>query len=218
MNETLIEEVKAPSKPDLEIGRAIWHSVSIILCAVLAGLVPTDFGLWLLLTAVGAVSYWEIRRYSDPSYNFADYRFFKTVLRDEEIKGRRSTGLDYLLALLIIYLLLPVPMLQVTLCMVGVADPAARICGRAWGRRKLFFSSRKTLVGSFGCFVSAAVIGLMASLFVGVDWRLPLLGAAMAVVAEAVPSARYLPADNFWMTLLTGLLMYWAQLGVVVLL
>ncbi len=198
--------------PDLELWRAAWHSLTIAACGVVAGFVPFWLGLWLMLFAVMLFGYWEVRRFFNPEgYNFQHKPFFKTMMRPDELHGRTSAGTDYLLALFIIYPLLPVKLMQVTVLMVAFGDPGARMIGRRFGRLKLPFSDKKTWMGSLGCLGVASLVGVISGEVLGLDPRLPIVGAVAATLMEAIPDRRWLLADNFRMTVVTGLAMYWFQ-------
>lgn len=201
------EQVNTPAKtPNLELGRAAWHASVIVTCGLLCSVVKGPVAYWLITFSVLLLVVWEVLRRRDSQYNFQG-TWFGPLIRQEEIDGQICAGTWYTLGLAVVYLTMPMHVTQVTLFMVGVSDPTARICGKLWGKRKLPFSAKKTWLGAGGCLASALLVGLAGGWFLGLGFWVVLVGACVATAAEALPDRRWLPSDNFRMTVLTGLAM-----------
>ncbi len=143
-------------------------------------------------------------------------------VRPHEI-GTRSSSLDFLAGLGIIWVLCPLWVLASACFITAWADPFARVIGKRYGKVKWPFGS-KTVEGSLTCFAIAAVISFtVLHWFYGPDARVIVcalfVGVATALAElipqwpkEPRPGDMLSPADNFWLILSSGFALHGAQL------
>ena len=133
-------------------------------------------------------------------------------VRPHEI-GTRTSSLDFLIGFGLVWSVSPT-WLTATACFVTAwADPLARVFGKRWGTTK-WPNSKKSLVGSTACLVTATVITFLSmTVFHGFAPMLILKALVVGVVTSAcelIPQFpkkpqdgdMLSPADNFW--LITG--------------
>ena len=138
------------------------------------------------------------------SQNFFLSRFFKKYLffmmRSIEKQGD-ITGATWVFAgSLITIILVPKPFCILALFFLSFGDTFAAIVGRNYPLIKI---GRKTLSGSFACFVSCCIIGLMFSF--GLDKTIIVFGALIATLTEFSSMSIN---DNLSIPIFSGLSMY----------
>lgn len=122
---------------------------------------------------------------------------FRHITRPRE-RYELPAAVWYTVAILLVTAFASQTVAQLAVLIVGFGDPVASICGKRWGRRKLF--GRKTWVGT-GAFVVAATLTCAVFLVAARDLALPtalgiaLAGAVAGAVAEVVSDDRI--DDNF---------------------
>lgn len=213
-----------PNWKELELSRAFWHSGMMVLIAIVAQFIPQVPANIILFFFISIIGYWEmVRNKRDHHYISLNawilkklQFFFRVVLRQSEKNcEERTTALDFLLALLILYNFTPLAICQTTIIITSICDPMARICGRSLGQKKIFIAYPKTWVGSVGCLLSAFGVGVFLSqVFFGFSIISIIITAVVATVAEAVPDLKYRwwPKDNFRITLCVGLVLQYTTL------
>ena len=113
-----------------------------------------------LIAAAVLVTLEILRRYSAACNKFLSEKIFKALAHPAE--RHRITGSTYfILALAVITVLFPKPAVEVAILILALADPAASITGRLWGKRKLY--SNKSYVGT-GFFFTVAWISTIVIL------------------------------------------------------
>jgi len=169
----------------LQPWRRVFHASS----GVALGLGPILLGLDRLGTLVtvatllvGALAI-DLVRLRVPTLNRLFFRTFSALASPREAGGLASSTW-YLLGVLLTYALFPSRAVPAVL-VVGLADPAASIIGRRWGRVRL---GKGTLEGAVAFMLVASIV-----LAVTVEGGLrPLLVALVVTVVELLP----LPLDD----------------------
>ena len=138
------------------------------------------------------------------SQNFFLFRFFKKyfyfMMRSIEKQGD-ITGATWVFAgSLITIILVPKPFCILALFFLSLGDTFAAIVGINYPFLKI---GRKTLSGSFACFTSCCIIGLMFSF--GLDKTIIVFGALIATLTEFSSMSIN---DNLSIPIFSGLSMY----------
>jgi dolichol kinase len=113
-------------------------------------------------------------------------------------------GLTYfLVASTSVVLLFPMQVAIASLLFVVLGDAAAALIGRRWGHTRRW---GKSIEGALGCLV----VCFLAGFWVLADWRISLVGAAVAALVEFLP----IPVDdNLRIPLASALAMHWMLTG-----
>lgn len=191
-----------PAKKNYEFTRAIFHiGCSLILVWTLNYVKPTIFAscAFLIILLV------ELIRLKNHKINHTlttnKYLFWRKIIRDEE-KNNFSQMLTEALAFFLISWL-PLNLLKTAILIHGFADPAARICGIKWGKKKIL-NTKKSFVGSFAFFTVAFLVC--------VAFAIPIfqsLAVAMAgTMAEFVPDKKPFWVDNLRIPVSVGLVLW----------
>lgn len=191
-----------PNKKNYEITRAIFHiGCSLILIWTLNYVKPTIFAgcAFLIILLV------ELIRLKNHKVNHVitshKYLFWHKIIRDEE-KNNFTPLLSASLAFLLISWL-PLNLLKIAILINGIADPAARIFGIKWGKKKIL-NTKNSFVGSFAFFAAAFLVCISFAIPL-----FPSLATAMAgTVAEFVPDKKPLWVDNLRIPVSVGLVLW----------
>lgn len=192
--------------------RSLFHVASGALSLTLIRLLPGR--AWLiavsLTIAIAAWSMEAIRRRS-PAANDRLMRFFGAIAHPQE-RYRVNSSTWYVTALLILATFFPLRAAELGIVVLGLADPAAGLIGRRFGRTRL--RTGRSLEGTL-TFVVVGTLGALAALiaFHELPWSaritLALVGAVAGAVAELV-STRF--DDNFTIPLTVTIAASAAQL------
>jgi len=107
-----------------------------------------------LIAASMVVALEVLRRYSTEWNKFLSEKIFRVLAHPSE--RHRITGSTYfILALAVVTILFPKPAVELAILILALADPAASIAGRRWGKQKLY--GNKSYVGT-GFFFTVAWI------------------------------------------------------------
>ncbi len=160
----------------------------------------------LLLSGLGAVTLafllGEGLRMWRPNINRYFLSRFSFVLKESE--SRNLTGSTYfLLGSLLTLLLFPQQAAAAALIYTAVADPAAAVVGRRWGRRRL--KSGKSLEGSLAFLATALAVGVILGP-TGLPFRAAAAGAVVATLVEVLPIRL---DDNLSVPLASAAIMAW---------
>lgn len=180
-----------------EIQRKLIHISTIILpLAYLMGM-PKQITLYISFTLAAGFLVADVLRMNFTLARRYFMRVFSVLLREQE-KESRLTGATWLFTgMALCFYLFPLPSAVCGAIFVCLADPAAAIIGRRYGRVKLF---KKTLEGSLGFFITAAVVVLMVT-------DTGLSGLAVAFVATVLELLPIEINDNLSIPLVSGYLL-----------
>lgn len=192
--------------------RSIFHVASGALSLTLIRLLPGR--TWLIAVSLTiAIAGWSmeaIRRRS-PAANDRLMRFFSAIAHPQE-RYRVNSSTWYVTALLILSAFFPLRSAELGVVVLGLADPAAALIGRRFGRTRL--RTGRSLEGMLA-FVVTGTLGALATLvaFHALPWSsritLALVAAVAGAVAELV-STRF--DDNFTIPLTVAVAATTAQL------
>ncbi|MFH1187319.1 MAG: hypothetical protein V1688_00480 [bacterium] len=190
------------TKKNYEFTRAIFHiGCSLILVWTLNYVKPTVFAscafLIILLVELIRLKNNKINNYLTAH----KYFFWHKIIRDEE-KNNFTPLFAASLAFLIISWL-PLNLLAIAILINGFADPAARICGIKWGKKKIL-NTKNSFVGSFAFFVVAFLVCAAFSIPILPSFAVAIVG----TVAEFVPDKKPLWVDNLRIPVSVGLVLW----------
>jgi dolichol kinase len=163
--------------------RNLFHALSGIMVLLLYEFLLTKAQaiVCALVAAALFVTLEVLRRYSIKWNKFLSEKIFRVLAHPSE--RHRITGSTYfILALAIVTILFPKPAVEVAVLILALADPAASITGRLWGKRKLY--SNKSYVGT-GFFFTVSWITAIVFLTIAVKD----LSTSHAVVAALIIAA-----------------------------
>lgn len=177
--------------------RSLFHVASGALSLTLIRLLPGRS--WLIAVSLTiAIAAWtmEAARRRSPEANERLMRFFSPIAHPQE-RYRVNSSTWYVTALLILATFFPLRAAELGVVVLGLADPAAGLIGRRFGRTRL--RTGRSLEGMLA-FVVVGTLGALAALiaFHALPWSsritLALVAAVAGAVAELV-STRF--DDNF---------------------
>ena len=182
-----------------EFGRKAFHFLCLVYLAFFhwqgRGRALAALGAWLLVVA--AV---EALRLSRPRLNEFLLRTFRGIHRKEE--ERKVSGIVWTSAgCWLTFAFFEGRAVDGALFMLAFGDAAAALVGKSLGRRSFEFrGKRKTLEGSAACLTVCTACALAAGFQAG-----PALAAGLA--ATLVELAAPWPDDNFWLPLVSALIL-----------
>ena len=150
----------------------------------------------ILSVAFAGILLFEIVRKQLSPMGYYTNRLFGFVLRKKEkAPGFHLTGATYVLAAaIVVTLLFPKPIAITALVIILVADSAAALVGRRYGKIRVLDKSAE---GSVAFLVTALLCVIAIALFTGFHERFALGGLIASVVSTAVElSANLLPFDD----------------------
>jgi dolichol kinase len=184
--------------------RRVFHALSGIALAVVPGAVGLPRGWTAAGLAVVTVVLFaaDTVRLRSPRWNEAFFASFASFASPREADHYASSSW-YALGATLVHALLPPSLASAAVLVLGLADPAASVAGRIWGRRAL----------GKGSWLGAAVFaGVAAACLVALLPAWP--AAVLFAVALAVAAAEVLPLpidDNLTIPLVTGGLLWLAR-------
>lgn len=183
--------------------RRVFHAVS-GLCLAFG---PSALGLSsrataaLLAGATAGLFVADAIRLRSPRLNELFFTWFASLASPREAGGFASSSW-YALGATLVYALLPMELAAASVMVLGLADPAASVVGRIWGRRPL----------GKGSWLGATTFAVVAAGCLAV-WFPTWPAAALVGVAVVVAAAEVLPVpvdDNLSIPLVTGGLLWLA--------
>jgi dolichol kinase len=164
----------------LQPWRRLFHATNgtVLVLALRFLPVPTSLALLLLGTLLAVLILADALRLARPTLNLLFFQTFLRLASPREEKGIASSTW-YVLGALLALILYPRSAALAGILTLALADPAASLAGRKWGRRKLGAGS---LEGSLVFFLVASVV---LSLFV--PWPVAVASALGTSVVEALP-------------------------------
>jgi dolichol kinase len=183
---------------DVSLMRKLIH-LAIAIVPALAWRVSYPLALGLTVAfALAALGIEAIRRWW-PQVNQLLWQLLPTVFRKWEGKGILGSTW-YALGMLGAYLLFGRDVGGTAVLFLIWGDPAAELVGRTLGQP----GKGKTVAGSLGCLTACLVAGVVGASLGGLGLGTVLVGAVVATLVERAPLP---PDDNFWMPILSGLVM-----------
>lgn len=157
--EGLLQTAKASHIKPVNYARNIFHISMGVGSAALYEFVLTKnqalIVMGILLAIFGTL---EItRRFSSRWNDYLVDKVFGLISRPHE-RGQTNGATWFLIALFVIVLIFPKKVDLAAVLILGLADPAASICGKLWGRKKLL--GEKSYVGSLVFLIVAFLIAL----------------------------------------------------------
>ncbi len=179
-----------------------WRRVVHAASGITLALGPAQLGLArnttaaLLFGGVAVALGVEVARSKVPALNRWLFETLRHLMSPREAAGVASSTW-YLLGAALVWLAFPAAIAVPSLLVLGLADPAASVVGRCWGRRRL---GKGTWMGSLVFFCVAASV-----LFATVGGPPALLAAAMATLVEVGSGPL---DDNLTVPVATGLTLF----------
>lgn len=182
----------------LQPWRRVFHAGNGLLLALGPGLVgwSREVILVVLTVALFGLLALDLARLRAGALNRLFFKAFGLLASPREAAGVASSTW-YTLGALIAYAMYPRELAVAAILVLGLADPAAGVVGRIWGRRTL---GKGTVLGTTTFWVVGT---LVLTPFVG--WPLALLAAGVAAVAEILPG---LVDDNLVIPVITGAVLW----------
>lgn len=151
-----------PSRPPNYVRNA-YHVANAVVVVFLVHVILTSWWMRIGVATAGFVAAWgmETARRVDPRINALLMRLFAPVAHPHEVDHVNSATW-YTTAILILAWLFPLDAAIVGVVVLGVADPAAAVVGRRFGRIPL--GERRTLEGTLA-FVAVGFLGAVLVLF-----------------------------------------------------
>jgi len=182
----------------LQPWRRIFHAVNGVILAFVPGLLgwPREFTLVVLTVVLGVLVALDLARLRAGELNRLFFRVFGRLASPREAAGMASSTW-YTLGALISYAVYPLEIAAAAILVLGLADPAAGVVGRLWGRRAI---GKGTVEGTLTFWLVGTLV--LAPFF---GWSLALLAAGAAAVAEILPG---LIDDNLAIPVITGAVLW----------
>jgi dolichol kinase len=133
---------------------------------------------WILAAALTVMVLLDALRLLRPEVNRVFFRAFLFLASPRE-KGRLASSTWYVLGVLLTLLLFPVEISVAAILVLALADPAASVLGRLYGKRRF---GKGTLVGS-----SAFLAVAFPCLLTVMAWPAALAAAAAIATVEIIP-------------------------------
>jgi dolichol kinase len=182
----------------LQPWRRVFHAGNGVVLALLPPALGLGTGVTVILLSIALVlqASLDVARLRVGPINRIFFRAFRTLASPREAAGVASSTW-YTLGALVAWAVFPQPIASASILVLGLADPAAGVVGRVWGRRRI---GKGTIEGTATFFLVASGVLL---LFVGWPWALG--AAAAAAVAEILPG---LVDDNLVIPVITGAVLW----------
>lgn len=157
--------VEVPSVRPTNYTRSIVHAGMAIVCVLLIEMVLTETQRWVV-PLIAALSFWgmEAWRHTSDTGRRVLLWVFGPIAHPHE-RHRINSGTYFGTALAILGLCFSPMIAAAAVMILGLADPAAGLAGRKWGRIKLI--NQRSLIGT----VTFVVVGTLAALLVLSLWH-----------------------------------------------
>lgn len=184
--------------------RRVFHAVNGVGLALVPASVGASSGLTATVLGGGTALLFvaDAVRLRAPRLNEIFFRWFTSLASPREATGFASSSW-YALGATLVYAFLPMRLAAASVLVLGLADPAASVVGRIWGRRGL----------GKGSWLGAATFAVVAAACL-VGWLGSWPAAPLLAVAVGVAAAEVLPIpvdDNLTIPLVTGGLLWLVQ-------
>lgn len=154
-----LKKIKAIHLKPVNYVRNIFHAFNGLTCVLLYQFLLTrEMALGLTGGFLAVFGILELtRRFSARWNNFLVDKVFGMISRPHE-RSRTNGSTYFALAMFIIVLFFDKPIAQLSILILGFADPAASVFGKLWGRRKLFRDKSFVGTGTFFAVAFSATI------------------------------------------------------------
>ena len=166
--------------------RSLFHLAIAVMCMLLLEYALTPRTKWLIPTSL-AISFWacEGLRNVSPAVNRFCMSLFRLIAHPHEtIRVRVNSATWFGTAVAILGAFFDMRVCVAALAVLGVADPAAAIIGRRWGRTKLV--GQRSLQGSLAFVISGTLAAILA---ISIWHPAPLHIMLLIGLAAALPAA-----------------------------
>jgi dolichol kinase len=159
----LITSARASHLKPMNYARNVFHAMMGISSAIMYGLlISRETALIIVISIFSTFASLEITRRIWPKWNdFLVDKVFGIIARPHERKQTNGSTY-YVAALILILLLFPKPVCLMAVLVLGLADPAASVAGKLWGKKKIV--NGKSYVGSLTFLVVAFAVALPFSM------------------------------------------------------
>lgn len=155
--EGLISTARASHLKPVNYARNIFHAMMGITAAVMYQFVLTrNESMVVLITLMSVFGFLEItRRFSTRWNDFLVDTVFGWIARPHE-RTKTNGSTWYVIALVLILFLYPKPVVLAAVLTLALADPAASVAGKLWGKKKII--AGKSYVGSLAFLLVAFAV------------------------------------------------------------
>ncbi|MCM8800687.1 MAG: hypothetical protein NC912_01520 [Candidatus Omnitrophica bacterium] len=156
---------------------------------------------WIVFLSLSFFILIEILRGIKPNFNERLFIIFKPVLKEKEKRSLLSTTW-LIFSVFLTMLFFKKEFAIVAMLFLVLGDIASWLIGTYFGKISI---GRHTLEGSVAFFTSCLIIGILLNQFsyIKLSWRVIILGALSATLAELFPWLD----DNFTISLFSGMMM-----------
>ena len=187
----------APSARPTNVSRTTFHVASGVVSLALLRLAPERWWLVAISGSIAASGYaMEIARRRSDAVNARLMRLFSAIAHPHE-RHQVNSSTWYVSALLLMAIAFPLRAAELGVIVLALADPAAGIVGRRWGRTSLRANRSLEGTATFALVAFAVAAGWMV-LMQGATWSAALaIASVVAVVGAAVELVSTRIDDNF---------------------
>lgn len=207
LDDKLDQQLNLKQRSDIHWARKIWHMASVFVMFAIYRVVPNSYSLTILMVSWCLFVPLDFYRHRNSALNDFLIHFFRPILRTGEVN--KLAGTSYLLTgVLAVTLLLPRPVVSVTLLFLAFADPLASYVGIRYGKDKIL--GQKTIQGFMAayvvCFLCSFIFLYSTTIPSGRLFAFCLLSGLVGALAELVPIGKL--DDNLTLPILSGTGMY----------
>lgn len=182
-----------------EIGRKLIHFFNLVIPISYLTWLPEKFDALAVLGGFTILGFsLDLARTRVPAVKSIFAKFFDSMMRDHELSGKLTGATWVMVGAFLTILLFPKPIAVTALVFMSLGDTFAGLIGKQFGKIKI---GEKSLEGSMSGF---AVCVLFVRIFPFVPFHIGIIGAAAAMIVEALP----LPFDdNVTISIASGTIM-----------
>jgi len=203
-------EVASRRRTDLHLARKVWHCcMGLFILAVyhLSGMSRAT-GVMILGSFLAAFLTLETIRLNVPSFNTVALRFWKPLMRENEIN--RMSGVPYYIAACVLAIgVFPEPVATLCILYLAFGDPVASLIGILYGDRSIRFANGRSLIGTLASVTVCFLITLFY--FSGFPFGSETILAVSLLGGIAGGTAELLPLevdDNFTIPVVSGIVLW----------
>jgi diacylglycerol kinase (CTP) len=150
-----IKTMELKLRTDLHLARKLWHVLGIVVMAMLIDRIPVRDSLFYLSLAAIIVIPFDILRLKRSDLNHRIVRFFRWIIRIEEVATLSGTSF-LIVGTFLVVLLFPKNIATLSILFLAFGDPASSIIGVLYGKDKIW--GRKSLQGALACFLVCSAV------------------------------------------------------------
>lgn len=194
-------------RSDIHWVRKFWHMGGVLAIALWYSKVPQSVAVLGLTLAWFLAVPADFARQKNPQLNQFLAKWFRPLMREHEYN--RLAGTSYLLTgVLLVVVLFPRDVVQLTLLYLALADPLASLVGIKFGKDKIF--GNKSLQGTLAAFFICAALTFLflntRGLLLDRILMVSLLGGVIGCLAELIPIGKI--DDNFTLPIVSATALY----------